>query len=89
MVEIAINLAVLTFNNGIQGLTPLLHHLGTGQSSLTSNFLAIRDTTRLKRAEHKEEVVAKRRRKLQRGQKRAAEESQIQQEGVFYASGGF
>ena len=56
-VQIAVNLALLTFNCGMQALSPLLRQLGVQPSPLVENFLSLRDMTRLKRAEEKEEEV--------------------------------
>ena len=67
--NIAVNLAVLTFNEGMTGLQPLLHSIGGDISSRTIAFLRDQDAIRIQRAQEKEEDATKRRRKVQGTQK--------------------
>ena len=83
-VGIAVNLAVITFNSGMKGLSPLLERLDAQPGPLTMQFLSSRDTTRVRKAARKEEEVSKRRRKSLRAQKKSVEEQRVEQEGVTW-----
>ena len=57
-INTAVNLAVITFNDGMVGLHPVLRFIGGETSSLAIQFLRAQDATRVKRAQDKEEEVS-------------------------------
>lgn len=87
-VNIAVNLAVLTFNEGMIGLQPLLHSIGGDVSSRTIAFLRDQDAIRIQRAQEKEEDANKKEGESPENSKKAAQERLIEQ-GVSYSPGGF
>ena len=80
------NLAVITFNDGMTAIEPLLNQLST---AATAQFLRMRDKKRVLRAELSQEETSKRRRKARRSTNKAADEKKTAEEGVFNASGSF
>ena len=62
-VEIAVSLAVITSNHGLEGLSPLFEQLLGSPSALTANYIASSDTKRIKKAVQKAGYMSQRRRK--------------------------
>ena len=63
-VDIAVNLAAITFNHGLEGLSPrFVQSLGSPPSAFTANYIASSDDKRLKKAEQKAGCTSRRRKK--------------------------
>ena len=89
-VEVAVNLSVLTFNHGMDGLLPLVERVvGSPPGAHTTEFFALQDAKRVMKAHQKTEVMSQRQRKSLRSGNLAVEESHIAQEGTTYQAGGF
>ena len=89
-VDIAVNLAAITFNHGLEGLLPLfVHLLGSPPSAFTANYIASSDDKRLKKAEQKAGCTSQRRRKSLLSMELATEQGHIAEEGITYESGVF
>ena len=58
-VQIAVNLAVITFNDGMTAIEPLLNQLGATCTAATARFLRMRDKKRVLRAELSQEETSK------------------------------
>ena len=84
-VNVAVSLAVITFNHGMKGLLPLVESSG----SLCNEYLTARDRVRLKQSVKRSEEGAKRKRKASRMRRIAEEEEFIEEEGTTYEPGGF
>ena len=61
-VQTAVNLAIITFNNGHKALEGLIQELGVTSSEFLTAYLVERDNERVQQAEIREEEVAKSRR---------------------------
>ena len=89
-VDIAVSLAVIAFNHGLEGLSPLFDQLlGSPPSAFTSNYIASSDAKQIKKAKQKAGCMSQRWRKSIRSTALMTEESHITREGVTYESGGF
>ena len=89
-VDIAVNLAAITFNHGLEGLSPLFEQIiGSPPSAFTANFITSSDDKRTLKAGQKAECTNQRRRKSLRSKELAVEEGHIAGEGITYQSGGF
>ena len=88
-VRLSVNLAKLTFNGGAKALVPVFERLGISPGPLCLRFMHSTDATRIRVAEARENVVAKKKRASEQKRKAAAEERRIAAEGVTYASGAF
>ena len=90
VVEIAVNLAAITFNHGLEGLSPLFEKLfGVPPRGFTANYIASSDSKRVRKSVQKVEQTGQKRRKLMRSATLATEESHVAREGVTYLAGGF
>ena len=90
VVEIAVNLAVITFNSGMIALTPLLYELGYHYGSTTSSFLTSKDNSRIWLSVYKDKELVKKRRRAMRLDRVVTEEAYIEAEGgPSYGSGLF
>ena len=85
----AVAQAVLVFNSGSSAILPILTGLGIEPGPLCVSHLNRKDRYRQLRAQEKEEIQAKKRRKSKRTAEKRAEESRVSREEVTYASGGF
>ena len=89
-VEIAVSLAVITFNHGLEGLSPLFGRLlGSPPSAFTANYIASPDSKRIKKAVQKAGYTSKRQRKSMRSTALVTEKRHVAREGVTYESGAF
>ena len=89
-VDIAVELAAITFNHGLEGLEPLFVQLiGSPPSAFTANYLTSMDDRRLKKAGQKVECTSQRQRKSLRSMELVTEERHIAEEGITYESGAF
>ena len=85
----AVAQSVLVFNSGHQALVKLMDQLGIPVGPLCTSYFASRDLDRVKRAECKSEVVAKRRRQTIQRRNACVEQQCIEKEGTTYGSGLF
>ena len=89
-VDIAVNLAAITFNHGLEGLSPLFEQIiGSPPSAFTANFITSSDDKRSMKAGQKAECTSQRQRKSLRSAELAVEERHIAEEGITYEPGGF
>ena len=89
-VEIAVNLAAITFNHGLEGLSPLFEQIiGSPPSAFTSSFIISSDDKRSMKAGRKAECTNQRRRKSLRSAELAVEEKHTTEGGITYEPGGF
>ena len=88
-VELAVNLAVLTFNRGMISLTSVFGHLGIQLGPLGLRCLEAKDADRIQRAASKASDVAKRMRQTRERRRAEQEEQMISDEGVTYEAGRF
>ena len=89
-VDIAVDLAAITFNHGLEGLSPLFEQIiGSPPSAFTASFITSSDDKRSMKAGQKGECTNQRRRKSLRSKELAVEERHIAGEGITYESGGF
>ena len=89
VVEIAANLAVITFNSGKEALKPVLERLHLHCGSLTESFLHGSDEVRIWQAEYRGKELVKKRRRQMRLDRVILEEEQVAAEGVQYEAGAF
>ena len=90
IVEIAVNLAAITFNHGFEGLSPLFVKLfGFPPRGFTANYLSSSDLKRVRKSMQKAEHTGQKRRKMMHSAALATEESHVAREGVTYELGGF
>ena len=90
IVEITVNLAAITFNHGLEGLSPLFVKLfGFPPRGFTASYLASSDSKRIRKSVQKAEHTGQKRRKVMRSAALSTEESHVAREGVTYESGGF
>ncbi len=88
--DIAVNLAAITFNHGLEGLEPLFVQLiGSFPSAFTAHYITSSDNKRLKKAGQKADCISQRRRKSLRSMELVTEERHIAEEGITYESGAF
>ena len=89
VVQLAADLATITFNDGAIGLAQVLQEMecDVGQSTIAA--LTQEDSTRVQLAESASSPVEKERRKKRRKKKKGWEEAKTTQEGVTYEPGGF
>ena len=89
-VEIAVYLAAITFNHGLEGLSPLFVKLfGFPPRGFTANYLASSDLKQVRKSVQKAEHTGQKLRKVMRSAALSMEERHIAREGVTYESGGF
>ena len=89
-VDIAVNLAAITLNHGLEGLSPLFEQvIGSPPSAFTANYITSSDDKRSMKAGQKAEFTSQRQRKSLRSVELAEEERLIAGEGITYESGGF
>ena len=89
-VDIAVNLAAITFNHGLEGLSPLFEQvIGSPPSAFTANYITSSDEKQLTKAWQKAECTSQRRRKSLRSRELATEEGHIAEEGITYESSVF
>ena len=87
-VDIAVNLAAITFNHGLEGLSPLFEQvIGFPPSAFTANYISSSDDKRSMKAG--QSAQKQRRRKSQRSKELAVEERHIAGQGITYESGRF
>ena len=89
VVEIATNLAVLTFNSGKGALKSVLQFLCLPVSPTTEAYFTSSDDTRIWQAEYKGRELVKKRRRQMRLDRVTTEQEQLEEEGVQYDPGGF
>ena len=90
IVEIAAFLAAITFNHGLEGLSPLFLKLfGIPPRGFSASYLAASDSKRIRKSVQKAELVGPKRRKVMRSAALSTEDSPVAREGVTYLSGGF
>ena len=90
IVEIAIYLAAITFNHGLEGLAPMFVKLFCfPPRGFTANYNASSDSKRIRKSVQKAEHTSQKMRKLMRSATLATEESHFAQEGVTYLACGF
>ena len=89
-VDIAINLAAITFNHGLEGLSLLFEQvIGSPPSAFTANYVAASDEKRFMKAGQKAECTSQRRKKSLQSTELEMEEGHIAEEGITYESGAF
>ena len=88
-VQLAANLAVLSFNHGTISLLAVLKELGCYDGEHTRKALQLEDTRRVKKAQRKVSREEKQQRMKRRRRRKGWEESTIDQEGTTYDAGGF
>ena len=89
-IEIAVYLAGITFNHGLEGLSPLFEKLfGFPPRAFTADYIASSDSKRIKNSVQKAEHTGQKRRTLMRSTALATEEKHIAREGITYEPGGF
>ena len=89
-VDIAINLAAITFNHGLEGLSLLFEQvIGSPPSAFTANYVTSSDEKRFRKAGQKAECTSQRWRKSLRSTELEMEEGHIAEEGITYESGAF
>ena len=89
-VEIAVYLAAITFNHGLEGLLPLFEQIiSSPPSAFTASFITSSDDKRSMKAGQKAESTNQRRRKSLRSAELAVEERHTAEEGITYEPGGF
>ena len=82
IVEIEVNQAVITFNHGLEGLSPLFVKLfGFPPRGFTANYIASSDSKRARKSVQKAEHTGQKRRKVMRSAALATEESYVAREG--------
>ncbi len=86
-VQIAVNLAVLTFNRGAMSVVHLGESLGVKPGPLFTNFFREADVFRQKRAELKASGVSKKARLAAQRRRTLAEDLLIAAEGSTYGAG--
>lgn len=88
-VEVAVNMAVLSFNHGMKGLVSLHESFCGPMTKFGSDLFAECDADRIVRAGRRARDAAKKRRQQLRLIELAREERNLQAEGTTYSSGGF
>ena len=88
-VQIAVNLAIISFNRGAKSFVTLAEHMGLMPGSTCHEYFHKQDVFRIKRAEKLQLAGERRRRKENKRHKVAAEEQKHAAEGTTYQSGGF
>ena len=89
VVEIAANLAVITFNSGRGALKNVLARLNLHCGPTPEAFLYNSDEARVWHAEHRGKELVKKRRRQTRMQRVTNEQEQLRVGGVQYDPGGF
>lgn len=89
VVEIAANLAVITFNSGRGALKDVMKRLHIHCGPTTEAFLCSSDDVRVWQAEYKGKELVKKRRRQMRIDRVMTEEEQLRAGGVQYEPGGF
>ena len=87
--EIAVNLAVISFNAGQVPFATLPERLGFTVSSLIMQYLSSKDHHRVSASVMKVEVQVKRRRQALHLDRVTLEEQQVEEEGETYGAGRF
>ena len=88
--EIEVYLAAITFNHGLEGLSPLFVKLFCfPPRGFTANYNASSDSKRIRKSVQKAEHTSQKMRKMMRSATLATEESHFAQEGVTYLARGF
>ena len=89
-VDIAVNLAAITFNHGLEGLSPLFEQvIGSPPIAFTANYITSSDEKRFMKAGQKAECTSQRQRKSLRSTELATEEGHVAEGGITYESGTF
>lgn len=88
-VQLAVGIAVLTFNDGMKSLTSVTERLGIRADPFLQNFIRSHDVFRIKRADAKGSAVSKKKRRAEHRRKAADEERRLEREGPTYEAGGF
>ena len=89
VVEMCVDLAVITFNSGMGALRGVLKRLNYHCGPTTSRFLDKVDDNRIWMASYKGKELVKKRRRQMRLDRVTIEEEQAQTEGVTYSAGAF
>ena len=90
VIEIAVSLAVVTFNSGQEALNGLFAQLGYRYTPTVAQFLRSKDDMRIWIVqEYGAKELEKKRRQQMRLDRVSLEEQQKEAEGVTYHSGGF
>ena len=89
VVEIAVDLAVITFNSGQGALRGLLQRLNFKLSPTILKFLDSKDDTRVWEAQHKGKELVKKRRRQMRLDRVSLHENLVAAEGPTYGAGEF
>ena len=90
MVEIAVYLAVITFNHGLEELSPLFKNLfGSSPRGFTAGYITSSDSKQIKKSMQKTEHTGQKCRKLMRSSALSTEENHVAREGMTYEPGGF
>lgn len=89
IVEIASNMAVLTFNSGLGALKDVLKQLHMPCGLMTETYLKTTDDYRIWQAEYKGRELVKKRRRQMRLDRVVTEQEQLEAEGVQYEAGAF
>ena len=87
--EIAVDLAVITFNSGHQAWKGLLQRLYYELGPTLEVFLRSKDELRVWMAEYKQAELVKKRRRQMRLDRVMLDEEQVAAEGVTYSPGAF
>lgn len=89
VVEIAVSLAVITFNSGQESLKGLFQRLGYKYTPTLAHFLRSKDETRIWMANYRGRELVKKRRQQMRLDRVHLEEEMKEAEGTTYSSGAF
>ena len=88
-VELAVNLAVISFNAGQVPFAALQERLGVTVSPLTVQYLSSKDHHRVSASVMMAEVQVKRRRQALHRDRETLEEQQVEEERETYSAGRF
>ena len=81
---------MITFNHGLEGLSPLFVKLfGFPRHGFTASYIASSDSKRIRKSVQMAMVSGQKRRKVMRSAVLATEDSHVAREGVTCESGGF
>ena len=85
-VGIAVHLAFVTFNHGLEGLSPLFQNLfGSSPRGFTASYITSSDSKRIKKSVQKAEQTGQKRRKMMRPAALSTEETSTSQFQSFRA----
>ena len=87
VVEIAVSLAVITFNSGQEALKGLFARLSYMYTPTVAHFLKSKDDTRIWMAEYREKELVRKRRQQMRLNRVSLQQEQKEAEGVTYNPG--